>query len=241
MNHNPENSQQAVALIKFFTKKEHYLAFKNGSALFRPPHFYRKHDDKGRGDRSVSCLGYWDKGLGDEMPNLVIDGSPIGNMDAQSILIYPAHEQQDSWLQSWSVMGPHNRFEYSLERMLQEFGTYFVVLPATKIRAYAKLLAEASCSKVRFGLVQYSDEPLKRSLTVKDSDFCYQKEFRFFVGECPKDEVQEKTLHLKGLSKMLLEASSLQLKSPSGETRWCSLGHPRVVIDGGACVTKATS
>jgi hypothetical protein len=154
LNQKPENSQQAVALIKFFSEKEHYLAFRNGSALFRPPHFYRTQEDKGRGDRSESCWGYWDKGLGDEMPNIVIDGNPNLIMDAQTVLIYPAHEQQDSWLQSWSVMGPQNRFEESLEQMLQKFGTYFVVLPANKISEYAQLLAEASRSEVRYGLAR---------------------------------------------------------------------------------------
>lgn len=229
MNQKAENSQLAVALIKFFSEEAHYLAFRNGSVLFRPPHFYRTQETKGRGDRSESCLGYWDKGLGDEMPNLVIDGHPNDIKDAQSILIYPAHEQQDSWLQSWSVMGLQNRFEYSLERMLQEFGSYFVVLPATKIGEYAQMLAEASGAEVRYGLVQYSDDQLKRSLTVKDSEYSYQKEFRFFVGECSKDEVQEKVFPLNGISKLLLEAASLQIKSPSGETRWCSLGQRRVV------------
>lgn len=229
MNQNPENTLQAVALIKFFSKKEHYLEFKKGSVLFRTPHFYRENEDIGRGDRSESCLGYWNKGLGDKMPNLINNGSPIDINDAQSILIYPAHEQQDTWLQSWAVMGPHNSFEHSLERMLQEFGTYFVVLPANKINEYAQLLAEASCSQVSHGLVKYSDDPLKRSLTVKDSKFSYQKEFRFFIGECPKDEIKDKPLYLQNINKVLFEGATLQFKSPSGEIKWCTLGHQRVV------------
>lgn len=167
--------------------------------------------------------------MGDELPKISIDGRELDNINAESVLIYPASEQHDSWLQSWCVMGPHNGFEYSLERMLAEFGTYFVVLPATKISAYAQLLADASCSQVRCGSVRYSDDPLERSLTVKDSKFSYQNEFRFFVGECAKDEVQERVIPLQGVGKMLLEASSLQVKSPSGETRWCSLGHQKVV------------
>lgn len=50
-----------------------------------------------------------------------------------------------------------------------------------------KLVNQASGSQVRYGFVQYSDNPLDRSLTVKDSKFGYQKEFRFYVGECRKD------------------------------------------------------
>lgn len=229
MKQKPDSSKQAVALIKFFSEEDHYLSFKSGCSLLRTPHFYRKREDTGRGDRSESCLGYWEKGLGDKMPTFEVNGHSIDLKDSGSILIYPAHEQQDAWLQSWSVLGPHNCFEQSLERMLEEFGTYFVLLPATKIRAYVKLLSKASGSPVRYGFVQYSNNPLYRSLTVKDSNFSYQKEFRFYVGECRKDEIQSKTLHLKGLGKMLLEAASLQLTSPSGEIRYCSLGRKEVV------------
>lgn len=230
MTTKPENSQQAVALIKFFSEEKHYLAFKDGNSMFRTPHYYRKREDAGRGDRSESCLGYWDKGLGDQMPNLVNNGHPIDIKDADSVLIYPAHEQQDVWLQSWCVMGPHNEFEQSLERMLEEFGAYFVVLPAKHISAYANLVNQASGCQVRYGLVQYSDNPLDRSLTVKDSKFGYQKEFRFYVGECEKDEIQDKELPLQGINNFLLEAGSLKLKSPSGDIKYCSLGRKEVVI-----------
>lgn len=229
MNENSENQQQAIALIKFFSQEDHYLQFKKGSTLFRTPHFYRKNEDIGRGDRSESCLGYWDKGLGDEFPNMTSNGHSMNIDDAESLLIYPAHEQQDAWLQSWSVIGPHNDFENSLEKMLKEFGTYFVLLPANKINAYAQLLAKASGSKVRQGLVMYSQNSLKRSLIVKDSKFSYQKEFRFFVGECSKGEMQDKKIHLQGLNKMLLEAATLSITSSSGEIKYCTLGHQKVV------------
>lgn len=224
-----EKLEQAVALVKFFSKEEHYLAFKNGSTLFRTPHFYRKHEGAGRGDRSESCYGYWDKELGDDFPNITNNGQTINVDDAQSILIYPAHEQKDAWLQSWAVIGPHNNFENSLEQMLKEFGTYFVVLPANKISEYAKQLSKASGLKVHQGLVIYSKNPLERSLVVKDSKFSYQKEFRFFVGECSKAEMQDKKIQLQGLNKMLLEAATLKLTSPSGEIKYCALGHQKVV------------
>jgi hypothetical protein len=225
-----DNSQQAIALIKFFSEEKHYLAFKDGCSMFRTPHYYRMREDAGRGDRSESCLGYWDKRLGDKMPSLVSSGRPIDVEDAESVLIYPAHEQQDAWLQSWCVLGPHNEFEQSLEQMLEEFGTYFVVLPAKNISAYANLINQASGYQVSYGLLQYSDNPLNRSLTVKDSIFGYQKEFRFYVGACEKSEIQDKMLHLQGINNILLEANSLKLASPSGEIKYCSLGRKKVVI-----------
>jgi hypothetical protein len=229
MSDNSKPQAQAIALIKFFSRKEHYLSFKKGTNLFRTPHYYRKDKSVGRGDRSESCIGYWDKKLGDEMPNIIINGDKVNFEDAQSILIYPAAEQKDAWLQSWAVIEPHNDFENSLEQMINEFGAYFVLLPATKISAYRHLLAKTSGCKVHMGGVGYSDNPLERSLVVKDSKFSYQKEFRFLLGECSKGEKRDKKIQLQGLNKMLLEASTLKLKNPSGEVKYCSLGHKNVV------------
>jgi hypothetical protein len=229
MNQNTGNSTQVVALIKFFSKEEHFLAFKSGYSLFRTPHFFRQDKSPGRGDRSESCLGYWDKAMGDEMPSIVMDGHPVDMKDAKSVLIYPAHEPKDSWLQSWCVIGPHNRFEGSIEQMLEKFGIYFVVLPAKNISKYAELLSQVSGSQVSCRLIQYSNNPLESSLTVKNSTLGYQKEFRFYTGECGKDEVEEKKFQLGGLESILLEATSLKLQSPFGETKYCSLGQKQVV------------
>jgi hypothetical protein len=163
------------------------------------------------------------------MPKIILNGKTVSFDDAQSILVYPADEQKDAWMQSWAVIGPHNNFESSLEKMLNEFGAYFVILPATKISAYRHLLAKTSGCKVHMGLVSYSDDPLERSLSVKDSKFSYQKEFRFFLGECSKHENRDKKIQLQGINRMLLEASSLSLTSPTGEVKYCSLGHQKVV------------
>lgn len=220
---------QAVALIKFFSKRDHYLSFRKGTNLFRTPHYYRFDETVGRGDRSESCVGYWDRKLGDELPNIINNGSKVNLDGAQSILLYPATEQKDAWLQSWSVIGPHNNFENSLEQMLKEFGPYFVVLPASKINAYRHLLAKTSGCKVHMGLVGYSDNPLKRSLVVKDSKFSYQKEFRFLLSECSKGEMRDKKVQVQGINKLLLKASSLKLASLSGEVKYCSLGSHKVV------------
>jgi len=230
LKNTTDNSQQAVALIKFFSEEEHYLAFKNGYSFFRTPHYFRKREDIGRGDRSESCLGYWDKELGDPMPNIVRNGQPIEIEDAQSVLVYSAHEQKDAWLQSWCMIGPYNEFEQSLERMLEEFGAYFVVLPARNINAYASLISKASGEPVRYGLIRYSDNLLDRSLTIKDHRFSYQKEFRFYVGKCDKNEVQDRNVRLHGVTNLLLEAGSLRLESASGLVRYCSQGQKKVVF-----------
>jgi hypothetical protein len=229
MDRNVKGSEKALALIKFFSKEEHYLAFRNGNLLLRTPHFYRTCEDPGRGDRNESCLGYWDKGLRHQMPNLVRDGSPMDMADVKSVLIYPADEQQDAWLQSWCLIGPHNNFEESLQRMVDEFGSYFVLLSAKDIDAYTNLLEQASGSAVRYGLVQYSSDPLDRSLTVKDSEYSYQKEFRFFIGQCQKGETEDKKIQLKEIDNILSNAQSLKLESSSGKTTYFSLGYNKVI------------
>lgn len=229
MDRNAKGSQRAFALIKFFNKEEHYSAFKNGEFLLRTPHFYRICEDPGRGDRNESCLGYWDKSLGHEIPNIVRDGSPIDMTDVKSVLIYPASEQKDAWLQSWCLISSDNDFEASLQQMIDEFGTYFVLLPAQHIESFATSLEHASGAAVRYGLIQYSDNPLDRSLTVKDSKYSYQKEFRFFIGECHKGETQDKTVRLPGLNMLLSDAQSLKLVSPSGKTTYFGLGYKNVV------------
>lgn len=229
MSDNPNPPSQAVALIKFFSKEEHYLAFKKGVTFFRTPHYYRNNNDIGRGDRSESCFGYWDKQLGDRLPNIIINSEKINIDDIQSLLVYPAAEQKDAWMQSWSVIGPHNNFENSLAQMINEFGAYFVLLPSNKISAYAYLISKTSGCKVNMGLISYSDNLLERSLVVKDSKFSYQKEFRFFVSECTKHEIKDKKITLQGLKKILFKASSLKFTSQSGEIKYCSLGHNKVV------------
>jgi len=149
--------------------------------------------------------------------------------DVKSFLIYPADEQQDAWLQSWCLIGPDNNFEDSLQRMIDEFGSYFVLLSAKDIDAYTDLLEQASGLSVRYGLVQYSSDPLDRSLTVKDSEYSYQKEFRFFIGKCEKGKTQDKKAQLQGLDSILSNAQSLKLENPSGRTTYFGLGYNKVI------------
>lgn len=227
MNQNVKGPQRGLALIKFFKEEEHYLKFKNGILLLRTPNYYRNCEDPGRGDRNESCLAYWNKELGHEMPNLVRNGSPVE--DVKSVLIYPADEQKDAWLQSWCFIGSDNSFEESLQQMIDEFGTYFVVLPAKDIDSYATLIEKASGLKIRYGLLQYSDNPLDGSLTIKHSKFSYQKEFRFYLGECEKVENQDKNIQVNGLDKLLSDAASLKLVTSSGKTTYFSLGQKKVV------------
>lgn len=180
-------SQSAFALIKFFSQEEHYLSFISGTSLFRTPHHYRTCEDTGRGDRNESCILYWNKKVGGNKPRLEKqNGENLINQNSESVLVYPSNEPHDAWMQSWAVIGPHNNFDDSLEQMQREFGCYFVLLPAGKIEHYARLVEKVAKTQVSYGLVSYTDDPMERSLTVKDSKYSYQKEFRFFWGGAQK-------------------------------------------------------
>ena len=98
-----------------------------------------------------------------------------------------------------------------------------------RIKNYASLVEKISGSRVSYGLVQYSDDPRERSLTVKDAKLSYQKEFRFFTGRCSKEELQDRYLDLPDLNEMLLDAQSLKLTSPDGITKYCSVGYKGTV------------
>jgi len=233
----PEEDDQGnpIALIKFFSQEEHYLAFKNGSSLFRPPHYYRNLDNPGRGDRTESCLGYWNTLRGDQMPNLELldkNNEPLNLelSEAEKLLIHPGNEPKDKWFQCWSFIKTHNGFEDSMERMIEEFGSYFVILPAQHIHRYAEMISHANDSSAGYCQVKYSDDPLKRNLLTKDISFSYQKEFRFFVGECSKEETADKFLNLPDLDSLLLnEAATLKMTSPEGKVRYFSQGKDRVI------------
>ncbi|MEI8613668.1 hypothetical protein P4S54_08200 [Shewanella sp. PP-He15 brown] len=227
---NNQSSQSAYALIKFFSHKEHYLSFLNGTSLFGTPHYYRTCEDIGRGDRNESCFLFWDQKFGGKKPKFSeLNGIEINCNEFESILIYPANEQYDAWMQSWAIIGSHNGFEHSLEKMQREFGFYFVVLPASKIINYAKLIERVSGTTVRYGAVRYSDNPIERSLTVKDPRYSYQKEFRFFIGECSKGELKAQVLDLPELNELLLDAKSLRIDLPNGSIKFCSVGHKGIV------------
>jgi hypothetical protein len=229
MNKNLKGSSTALALIKFFEKEEHYNKFKNGDLLFRTPHYYRMCEDIGRGDRSESCAGFWDRSLGDEIPTSMFTDPPIDLTKVQSLLIYPAHEQKDAWLQSWCLIDLDNAFHESLEQMIKEFGTYFVILPSKNVAKYIASLENATGLPVRSGLLHYSEDPLTGSLTTKNSKFSYQKEFRFYLGECEKNETQDKFLKVENIKDIIPEAGSLKLTC-SGKTAYFALGQKNALF-----------
>jgi len=229
MNKNLKGSPTALALIKFFEKEEHYNKFKNGDLLFRTPHYYRMCEDVGRGDKNESCVGFWDRSLGHEIPDRIFVNSPIDITKIQSLLIYPTHEQKDAWLQSWCLIDLNNSFHESLQQMIDEFGTYFVILPAKNIATYATSIEKATGLPVRYGLLHYSDDPLAGSLTTKNSKFSYQKEFRFYLGECEKGELEDKFFLLKNIEKIIPEVGSLKLTS-SGKTAYFAVGYKKALF-----------
>lgn len=230
MGKHKKGKQKANALIKFFSDREHYLNFKRGNSFFRTPHYYRLCKDAGRGDKNESCIFYGNRELGDPMPSLWVNGRQFDLDQTESVLVYPADEQRDSWMQSWCVFGPHNKFELSWQRIINEFGRYFVIMPAGNVERYAELIQKHTGEPVRYGTMRYSNDKLKHSLACKDSSYGYQKEFRFYVGECDKGTNEDRTLLLPGLDSLLQEVGSVRISSPNGDVRYCAQGSGEVVV-----------
>ncbi|MBF4241923.1 hypothetical protein [Vibrio anguillarum] len=62
-----------------------------------------------------------------------------------------------------------------------------------------------------------------------DPRYSYQKEFRFFIGECSKGELKAQVLDLPELNELLLDAKSLRIDLPNGSIKFCSVGHKGIV------------
>lgn len=107
--------------------------------------------------------------------------------------------------------GPHNKFELSWQRIIKEFGKYFVVLPARNIERYADLIRNHTREDVRYGTMKYSSDQLNHSLTCKDS-------------------IEDKTLPLSRLNSLLEEVECMKITSPIGKVRYCSQGMGEVVV-----------
>jgi hypothetical protein len=216
--------EQGTVLIKFFTEEEHLKQFISGSILCRTVHYYRICDDVGRGDRYESCFGYWDKSLNDTLPNIKMDNRPFDLSKASSILIYPMSEPLDGWVQCWSLIGPHNGFEDSIDKLAKEFGKYFVLLPCSKIEQYVSLISQANGISITHGLVGYSNRREEFGIGVKTDALAYQREYRFIFGECLKGAILDRTFNTKPLYDLVIPAGSLKFVKPSGETIYYSGG-----------------
>ncbi|PHI37257.1 hypothetical protein CBQ28_09595 [Pseudoalteromonas sp. GCY] len=221
--------QTAYSLIKFFSCREHLESFKNGSVLFRTPHYYRLCEEIGRGDQAESCLGYWSRDSGHEFPEIYTEHGQALNLGSiKSLLVYPLKEQSDSWLQSWSIIGKYNKFENSIEKMLKDFGPYFVLLPAQNINKYVSAITKITGLKVEHGAIKYSNDIMEKSLSVKGQTFEYQKEYRFLLGECDKSCKDDLAVNISNMSTLLSNAKSLKFENPKGDILYCSTGEKRV-------------
>lgn len=203
--------------------------FKRGEVLLRTPHYYRTHDEPGRADRFESCVGFYDKNRGHNLPKFEIPIDVQTLNDVQSVLIYPMNEPNDAWIQSWSAVGTHNNFEDSLSRMIKEFGSYFVFLPAKRIATYEQRLSKKSRLVVKSGLVEYTKDSSKRSLMMKTIDFEYQREYRFLVGECEKNYKEDLNIKVGNMQPILTEAMSFKFLKPDGTSIYCGIGDDKVL------------
>jgi hypothetical protein len=126
-------------------------------------------------------------------------------------------------------MGTHNNFDDSLAKMLKNFGKYFVFLEAKRIETYKQRLSKKSGLEATGRIVIYTCNSLKHSSIAKKQSLEFQKEFRFFLGECEKDNADEFYSKVGNLKPILTEIGSGKVTKPDGTITYFSVGHDDVI------------
>jgi hypothetical protein len=220
---------RVVALIKFFENEKFLNDFVEGAIYCNTPQFYREHKGQGVGDKSESCLKYWDKEAGDNMPEFTLDGEIKDLSNAKNVLVFPSREHKDSWLQCWATVGSHNEFENDIDRIAKECGRYFVVLPIENLPEYEARLKKGLNTDFSHGLVSYSNDPLKFGLAVKGDVYAYQREYRFLIGECDKSNTKSRKFSVGSLEDIVHVNGSLKFTKQDGTTIYFSNGKSLLV------------
>ncbi|MDO6488269.1 hypothetical protein Q4503_11190 [Colwellia sp. 6_MG-2023] len=226
-----DNSYPIHGLLKFFSCKEHMDSFKRGKVKFATPHYYRTNPNPNIADQLESCIEFsTDTNNFEKIISKYEGANGIDILKSKNnLLICPNHEPKDAFIQCWFALGSHNKFEDSLSKMLMNFGSYFVFLDVKKIETYKQRLLKKSGLKVKGNIVNYTDDNLKHSLIVKKQDLEYQKEFRFFLGECEKNNAEDRFFELGSLKPILTEMRSGKVISADGTITYFTSGHSEVV------------
>src|SRR5690606_1272429 len=170
--------------------------FVSGTWYCNTPQFYREHPHPGVGDRFESCINFSDVDLGHEFPELIFDGKVKDLSDAKSLTVYSTHEPHDSWLQCFSIIGPYNGYEDSIELISKECGQDFILLPIENLQKLIDMVKIATNNEFRCQPVKYSNNPLEYGIFVKGHRYSYQNEYRFAIGKCSKGHLKEREIEV---------------------------------------------
>ena len=221
----PSNDFKALALIKFFSSKERLESFVAGTWYCNTPQYYRGNTMPGVGDRTESCINYWDVELGHSLPKLTIDGQEKDLSEAKNILCYNSLESHDSWLQCFSLIGPYNGYEDTIDKVSKECGKDFILLPIKNLPELVSKVDIASKSNMHHGAVRYSDNPLEFGIFVKSLGYSYQKEYRFALEKCEKGHKSAREFEVGNIEHLVTINGTLKFEQPNGAIIYYSNGN----------------
>lgn len=164
----------------------------NGCFHSIPAEAYRISEQIGISDKFDSCSFSYRLSRNDEPISFIVNGRKINEIQD---LTAKKHDAKDSWLHCWYALSQPQSTEeleqlkIDLSRMKKEFGDYYAFVPRTSLSGFINKLNTYSPKPISHGLVTYSDNSNDWSNFCKSTNYAYQREFRFAVGECSVHEI----------------------------------------------------
>lgn len=216
-----------IGILKFFRDPDKLQALEDGVFYCNSPEYYRHSGDEGVSDFHESCNHAYRKARGDKPVKLYMEGQEIEGLTALTI-----HNRgvKDKWLHCWFALRvPSNDQEMEslsedINRMREEFGDEYAFVQADNINELAERVSSVTEHQVDRGNVRYSDDRMDWTVACKSQSYCYQREFRFVVGECKHDCLEPLVLQYHGgFSDILSKSPSLRFMDEEDEHVWFHL------------------
>lgn len=201
--------KEVAGLVKFFSKPEYMTDLLNGLIYCNTPQYYRDCEMPGVSDDFETCIGYYNPKKHPQKPNITIDRKKFDLSEVSSALIYRDEEKFDAHLQCWAAIEKPTCYNELLslrddfQKIMNEFGSNYVFLPAQKIGKYFAILKDAVPKGLISSHVEYTDNPVNRGMFRKCNKFSYQREYRFAFGNIDKEENSPRIIKTQPLQELL--------------------------------------
>lgn len=216
-----------VGILKFFRDPRNLDALEAGMFYCNTPEYYRNSGEEGVSDLHESCNHAYRKSRGDEPVRLYVGGHELKGLTRITI-----HNggKKDKWLHCWFALRmPSDEQELEslvddINRMRSEFGKEYAFVQARHIKELARRVSTVTEHSVDHGSVRYSDDRMDWSVACKSQKYCYQREYRFVVGECKHDCLEPLILEYKdGFSDLISKSHSLRITDEDEGHVWFHL------------------
>lgn len=229
---------ELAGILKFFRDPGKLDALEDGMFYCNTPEYYRHSGDEGVSDFHESCNHAYRKSRGDEPVKLYVGGHELEGLTAVTI-----HNGgiKDKWLHCWFALRvPSDEQDLEIlvddiNRLRYEFGTEYAFVQAGHIKEMARRVSTVTEHVVDHGNVRYSDDRMDWSVACKSQKYCYQREYRFVVGECKHSCLEPLILEYEsGFSDILSKSPSLRITDEED-------GHVWFHLDKNTCYYEATT